>query len=578
MVEWLGSKSMPKFMKSRYIVSEENIERRDRLPWRLLALAAILIGVALRIWQYAANPSIWVDEAAIARNVLDRQPSELFGHLDYGQIAPPGFLLAVKLSATLLGCSEYALRIVPFVAGIASPALFYYVARSFLRPVATIAATLMFSMAVPLVFFSANLKQYSSDVAITLLVIGIALRLRPSPLTLRTACVFAFIPVPLLFFSQAAVFPLTIAGVVVFTDAFLERRPDRWHRLAVVVSWVAVVVAAVAYSSSAMTSVDNVFLHRLWENAIMPREGEIQWLWTTVKNIFGPLRPSLVDGSLHYAKPGLFALLAGIGGVTLFASSPALGTLVVGPVVLTLVASLFHAYPFGVRVDLFLLPLLLLAVVAGADYLAQLLIRRRAGEYTPLLLLPFAITTLLHQPPPHRPEHLRPVMQYVSDHWKAGDALWVYYGAGQAFEYYSKLMPIRGDVRVGDCNRADPREYLRQVDVERGRARVWVLMTHGSGPFRFDERKMLIAYLDKIGRRVDDFHAPPGDSSPNRAEAFLFDLSDPGKLAQSSTERFGIQNNYPPMTWACYGTMSPHGPNDKVIEAVKEKKGGALLR
>jgi hypothetical protein len=563
--------SMPKLRKSRHIASEDDIERRDRLPLRPLALAAILLGVALRIWQYTSNPSIWVDEAAIARNVLERHPAELFGYLDYGQVAPPGFLLGVKLSAALLGCSEYALRLVPFAAGIASPALFYFVARSVLRPVGSIVATLMFSMAVPLIFFSSNLKQYSSDVAITLLVIGIALRLRRSSLKLHTAWGFAFIPVPLLFCSQAAVFPLTIAGVVVLTDAFVVRRPDRWYRLAVVASWVAVVVATVSYGSSMMTPVDNVFMHRFWERAFMPREGGIHWLWTTVQNIFGPLRPNLVDGSLHYARPGLFALLALIGAIAICARDPALGTLVVGPILLTLVASLFNAYPFGVRVNLFLLSLFLLAVVAGADFLAQRLIRRRAAEYAPLLLLPFAIFTLWQQPPPHRPEHLRPVMRYLSDHWKSGDALWVYYGAGQAFEYYSKLIPIQGDVRVGDCNRTDPREYLRQVDVERGHARLWVLMAHNSGEFRFDERKMLIAYLDTIGRRVDEFHAPPEDTTRNRAEVFLFDLSDPGKLAQSSTEQFGIQNNYPPMTWACYGTMSPHGPSRRVIEAVMWK-------
>lgn len=146
--------------------------------------------------------------------------------------------------------------------------------------------------------------------------------------------------------------------------------------------------------------------------------------------------------------------------------------------------------------------------------------------------------------------------------------MWVYYATGQAFEYYSKLIPINGDVRVGDCDRTDPREYLRQVDVERGRARVWVLMAHGSGPFGFDERQMLVAYLDSIGRRVDEFHAPPEDSTPNRAAVFLFDLSDTGRLAASSAELFAIQNKYPPQTWTCYGTMSPFGPSDRVVADV----------
>ncbi|HXU32187.1 MAG TPA: hypothetical protein VN851_16580 [Thermoanaerobaculia bacterium] len=70
-----------------------NLAGREPIEWRWPAGLAILLGVALRLWQYLANPSLWVDEAALARNVLDRSVPGLFGALDYGQIAPPGFLL-----------------------------------------------------------------------------------------------------------------------------------------------------------------------------------------------------------------------------------------------------------------------------------------------------------------------------------------------------------------------------------------------------------------------------------------------------------------------------------------------------
>ncbi len=95
-------------------------------------------------------------------------------------------------------------------------------------------------------------------------------------------------------------------------------------------------------------------------------------------------------------------------------------------------------------------------------------------------------------------------MQCIADHRKADDALWVYCGAGQAFLYYDRLLPFTSEFRIGECNRADPREYLRQVDSERGRSRVWVLMAHDSGKFRFDERQLLVDDRDAIGRRPDE--------------------------------------------------------------------------
>jgi hypothetical protein len=432
----------------------------------------------------------------------------------------------------------------------------------------------MFAIALPLIFFSSNVKQYSSDVAMTLIIMGIAIRLRHAALTGRGAGGFALAPVLPLFCSQAAAFSLTAAGAAVVVDAVALHRPDRWGRFAVVASWAVAVAAIVAYSSVSITPVDNVYLHRFWAQAFMPGQGWFIWLLATLQNVFAtPPHPGAFDGSLHYPWPGLFVALVVVGGLALNTNSPASGILVTGPVGLALLAAAAHIYPFGSRVSLFLLPLLLLTVVAGADYLGQWLIRRRVAEYAPALLLPFAIAAFLQQLPPRTQEHLRPVIQYVSDHWKPGDTLWVYYGAGQAFEYYRKLRPISGDVRVGECNRADPRDYLHQVDVERGRARVWVLLAHGSATFGFDERQLIIAYLETIGRRIDAFHAPLEDNTPNRAAVFLFDLSDPEKLAASSAQRFPIRNNYPAQTWTCYGTMSPHGANERVVRAVMRWEG-----
>ena len=50
-----------------------------------------------------------MDEAAVASNVLDRTVPALLTPLDYGRVAPPGFLLAARLA--LFGTSEYSLRL-----------------------------------------------------------------------------------------------------------------------------------------------------------------------------------------------------------------------------------------------------------------------------------------------------------------------------------------------------------------------------------------------------------------------------------------------------------------------------------
>ena len=65
---------------------------------RYAALVVVAVGIALRLWQYLADASLWVDEAALARNIVDRSPAGLLAPLDYGQAAPWGFLLIEKLA------------------------------------------------------------------------------------------------------------------------------------------------------------------------------------------------------------------------------------------------------------------------------------------------------------------------------------------------------------------------------------------------------------------------------------------------------------------------------------------------
>jgi len=85
-------------------------------PIRRFVLLAVLFGLVCRLSQYAANTSIWHDEAYVALNVLQKTFTALLGPLDWNEASPPGFLVVEKLVAAFLGRSEYALRLVPLVA------------------------------------------------------------------------------------------------------------------------------------------------------------------------------------------------------------------------------------------------------------------------------------------------------------------------------------------------------------------------------------------------------------------------------------------------------------------------------
>ena len=83
--------------------------------------------------RYALAFPLWGDEAFLAINFLTRDFAGLALPLEFDQIAPPGFLWAEWSIARWLGSGELALRLIPFLAGVASLLLFW----RFCRQVAT---------------------------------------------------------------------------------------------------------------------------------------------------------------------------------------------------------------------------------------------------------------------------------------------------------------------------------------------------------------------------------------------------------------------------------------------------------
>ena len=88
------------------------------------------------------------------------------------------------------------------------------------------------------------------------------------------------------------------------------------------------------------------------------------------------------------------------------------------------------------------------------------------------------------------------------------------------------------------------RDYLRELDGYRGR-RVWFLAAFAT---RWGERPAMRAYLDAIGVRKDTIEGPPTDRTgaittplPGQvrppAGAYLYDLTDPVRLALTTAER-----------------------------------------
>jgi hypothetical protein len=101
-----------------------------RLPVAWLAsVAAVGIGIMLRLLEFFKSRSLSQDEAQLALNIMNRSFDRLFGQLDFNQAAPQGFLALQKTMVEAIGESEYSLRLLPFLAGTLALVLLPFLAR-----------------------------------------------------------------------------------------------------------------------------------------------------------------------------------------------------------------------------------------------------------------------------------------------------------------------------------------------------------------------------------------------------------------------------------------------------------------
>lgn len=133
-------------------------------------IAVILLGVTLSLIQFLLNRSIWLDEAMLSLNIIDRSYLQLLTPLDSLQVAPIGFLFIEKFFSLLIPNAEYGLRIFPLLCFWASICLFYKITTQLLKNAKiTLLAVSLFCLNSSLLYYSSEVKQYMIDIFICLL-------------------------------------------------------------------------------------------------------------------------------------------------------------------------------------------------------------------------------------------------------------------------------------------------------------------------------------------------------------------------------------------------------------------------
>ena len=471
---------------------------------RVLVVVAVVLGATLRVYGYARNPSLWIDEAMLALNVVHKSPAELLRPLDLNQGAPVGYLLANKLVVATFGGSEYALRSLSLVAALAGLGLFVpFAYRAMPLPVARIAVGL-FALSPYLAGYAAEFKQYELDAALAVALFACGRPVWQNAAGRGRLVGLAALGAASVWFSHPALFVLGGVGLAVLLDAFTRGDAAGFKRRLLVCGAWAVSFAA-CYLLFTRKLGMNQYLLDYWAGKFMAlppyKPGHFAWLTHHYFEAFvspGGFGAEAVNAS------GLAGLLALVGGMHLARTDWRLLTAVATPVGLALLASGLQKYPFAGRLLLFAVPGLLVLVAVGAWAAAQAVGRAVPGAGVLLLGALFAAPVAECNWQVKRPLHAedaREVVAHAHAHWQPGDKAYVFYAAAASFHYYRDRFPIPlADVVQGVENRGkDQGQYQQELEALRGRQRVWVILAHR----QTSEEAAIRAYLDGLGTREE---------------------------------------------------------------------------
>lgn len=484
---------------------------RDRR--RAIAAGLIALGAALRLWQYLGRGSFWLDEAAIARNVAHRSWRGLLHPLDYAQIAPRGFLVFEKLATGLLGSGDHAFRLYSLLTALGALPLFYALARRVLDDRAALLALAWFAVLGRPIYYAAEAKQYGGDIFFASLLLLLALRVGEDDAQQRHWLRLGVIGAVAVWFSQPALFILGGIGVALFVGVARREIPLRWPSVVACSMWLASGVPAAWITLYSLEPPQQAYMRSFWSGGFwhLPPRSPADLGWPFV-NFYGLFRDVL---GMPLAILGVALFL--LGGVAIWRRRPLTLVALLAPLGILYVAAPLRLFPFDAtvggfnklaaangRILLFLLPSLVLVVVAGLATMLELAARRVriAGWACAALVLGppafYALTGI-----PYSPNDLAPALRVMREQARPEDRLYVYYAGRQPFEWYRDRVPF-ADARIvrGECHRPAWREYLRELDQFRGGGRLWVLVAHPARVMRVNEMDVVEGYLDRIAPRL----------------------------------------------------------------------------
>ncbi len=499
----------------------DKIAKLNFSPYRIGIIAIITYGIVVRLCEYLANRSLWMDEAVLTANIVRKSFLQFITQpMEGGQAAPLGFLWLTKAITTVFGTSEYALRALPLICGIAAIFVFRKLLIKVSSKTAALIALALFSISVILVWHAAEFKQYSSDVLVFLSLLLWGTSLLEKKLTVKNSLCAGAIGAVAIWLSYPAVFALGAIWIVLFCDRFSRQE---WPQIAnLCLSLILWEISFVTMYVFSLNVIDPMMLHQYWADFFMPVSfSYLENQLRTARHLLGIFYS---PGALNQVLLSAVAFVT--GACAIYKKEGPILFLLLLPLALVWIASGLHQYPFGARLLLFYAPVLYLFIAEGLSFF----IHRPAysskiiGIILSAAISWYPLTNTRQQlgGAAIYSEDIKPILNYVKNQRQKNDTIYVYYNARSAFAYYAPIYGFDQKMCIEGISYQEGPKGWERLRADLGQLkqyrRVWVIFSYYYFSGMREEKYFMMRYLDSIGTRQDMIKTDDGS-------AYLYEFS-----------------------------------------------------
>lgn len=404
----------------------------------------ICAGIIARIAEFSKCHSLSEDEIFLALNIAQRNYADLLMPLSFDQIAPVGFLWLERLMVQVFGVSEYSLRLVPLLSGIAALPLVWIAANKFCGPWPAVLAAALVSVSPGCIRYASQDKQYGVEMFVTAALLGAA-AYWPERVTGRRTVGLICIGLFAISLSNPAIYVLSGLGLLLAVRAFVRRAPTReWLFLGgVAFTWLTFfgVLYIVLFAPQLGPG---TYMDQFWGPARLLAQPNVV---VAAKLVFrSTLYPVValeerVPLALYIAAGVLFvggALFSIVARKAVFRREIAFLGLI--PLLLALLSAIPGKWVFAHRLMMFSVPLTVLLMTAAISWTEPWLQKSVKAQAmfvagcSALLLFPAKADVYSFR---HEDQSLRSGVEFGLKQYRPGDTVYLYSRAVSAWLFYS---------------------------------------------------------------------------------------------------------------------------------------------